>query len=232
MGDMLEKNCPTKEDLHLFLNRATSAEQKDEIELHLASCEGCRRNLSAIFAQSISEMEQFKAPENLVEQVKRLPEERAFAEEKADAQTIPTPWHRQNFFQIALAAGLLVCAGLFGLYFLQIQETAGVPDDVFRNGSGNKKAIKLLTPPENARAAFEKVLFNWSEIAEVKDYTLILSDAKGDIIKEIKTEETNLKTTGAELGLSKGQTYYWQIRAKLKDGLNSESETRKLRITN
>ena len=65
-----------------------------------------------------------------------------------------------------------------------------------------------------------------------KKYTLVLSDEKGDIIKELSTEKTQIETTISDLGMVKENRYFWHIKAKLTNGLFSESETRKIFVVN
>jgi hypothetical protein len=225
---MLEEICPNKDSLNLFLAGETSALQRDEIESHLAGCADCRRDLSAIFSESINNSQNFKAPESLVEKVKTLPNKDLHAEleDNTSTQTAQVPWYRQNFFQIAFAASLLVFIGFYGFYYWQFQQTSNT-DDIFRNGTSNRNSIQLITPQNNLDISTEKIEFSWSKINDAKNYTLILSDEKGDIFKEIKTEKLNIETTVFDLGLTEGKHYFWQIRAKLSDGSTSESETRK-----
>jgi hypothetical protein len=100
--------------------------------------------------------------------------------------------------------------------------------EVLRNGATDKNSIKLLTPENNANISGENIEFRWSEIQSAKNYTLVISDEKGDIFKEISTEKTQLETSISALGLVKEKRYFWHVKAKTADGLTSESESRKI----
>ncbi len=230
---MSEQNCPSKDELYLFLKEETSTEQRDEIELHLAKCANCRQNLSFTFSESFSELQDVKAPKKLVEQVKELPNKNLNLSQNGKTESNKNnsvPWYRRNLLQIAFAASLLIFAGIIGVYVLQFQNNSP-SDDVLRNGSTNKSIIQLLIPENNAEISAEEIKFTWSEIDEAKNYTLVLSDEKGDIIKEIKTDAPSIEKSFSEIGISQGRNYFWQVKAKLKDGLSSESETRKFSTT-
>ena len=199
--------------------------EKETLELHLADCADCRRNLVAAFVEKAEENQTFKTPQTLAKTVKNLPAK----ELKSNSATFFSfDWFKKNRLQIAFAAVLLVCFGFAGFYLLQNRQASN-SDDVLRGRlATNKNSIKLLAPEEGANIQAEKLEFRWSEIQNAKNYTLVISDEKGDIIKEISTEKTQIETSSSALGLTKEKRYFWHIKAKLADGLTSESESRKL----
>jgi hypothetical protein len=228
MGDMLEENCPNKDNLYFFLVGEISEKEKGEIELHLAGCADCRRDLSALFSESVNNSQNFKTPESLVEEVKKIPEKEADVEKdgKTSTQTVSAPWYSMRFVQVVFASSLIFLLGIFGIYLLQIQPDK-TPEDILRNGSSNKNSIQLVSPENDNDISDGKISFSWLKIADAKNYTLILSDEKGDIVKEIKTEMQNVEASVSELDLMAGKHYFWQIKATFADGSVSESETRK-----
>ncbi len=202
-----------------------SANEHDALELHLANCADCRRNAALMFAEKREETEIFTAPEALKETVKNLPPQKSHLEtNSASAAFDPLAWLKKNRLQIAFASVLIFCFGLVGFYVLQDRQT---PDDVLRNGAANKNSLKLLAPEDDANVSGEKIEFRWSPVPNAKTYTLILSDEKGDIIREISTEKTNLESSISELGLMTDKRYFWHVKAKFTDGSVAESDTKR-----
>lgn len=221
---MSDKHCPTQNNLEIFLSSEMPPKEKEIFQLHLADCADCRRNLVAVFVAKAEETETFKTPKSLTETVKNLPA----SESKANSVSFFSfDWLKKYRLQTAFAAVLLVCFGFVGFYFLQNRQTSDA-DDVLRNGAANKNLIKLLAPEDNANIQAENIEFRWSEMQSAKNYTLVISDEKGDIFKEIPTQLTQIETTISALGLTNGKAYFWHVKAKLADGLTSESETRKI----
>jgi len=217
------KNCLPQNNFSSFLSGAISADERDTFELHLADCADCRSNLALMFSET---PENFTAPDLLKEKVKNLPAK----ESKANSATFfSLDWLKINRFQTGFAAMLIVCCGLFGVYVWQNQAPQN-SDDVWRNGSGNKNSVQLLTPENEAKISAEKIEFRWSEMPNAKSYTLVLSVKKGDIIKEISTEKPQVETTVSALSLTKETHYFWHVRIKFTDGLTAESATRKIFI--
>jgi hypothetical protein len=228
MGDMLEEKCPNKNSLDIFLKGEMLAAERGGLEMHLAGCAVCRQRLLAIFAANAAQSENLKAPSTLIEQVKKLPEA-----EKKSSQSPPgksqkdlVPWYRQKFLQIAFASSLVLLTVALGTYFWNSQPDF-ISDDIFRDGSGNSNSIKLLSPKNNADLSGPRINFSWAEIKGARIYTLILSNEKGDIIKEIKTDKLKIEINFSEIELVQNKHYFWQVKTLLVDGSILESETRK-----
>lgn len=220
----MNKNCPTEESLQRFLSGETLGNERDTIELHLADCGDCRNNLALMFSEK-NESKNFAAPDSLKEKVKNLPEK-----PKANsASFFSLEWLKINRWQVGFATTLLVCFGLFGIYVWQNRQQNNLVD-VLRNGSGNRNSVQLLVPENEANILAEKIEFRWSEMPNAKNYTLILSDEKGDIIKEIPSEKSNLETTVSALGLATEKRYFWHVQTKFADGTTAESENRKFLV--
>lgn len=219
-------NCPTQNNLEIFLSGAMPANKGETLELHLADCADCRRNLALMFGEKASNAENFAAPAALPEKVKNLPSQESQAQINKSSFN-PFAWLKINRLQVAFATILIGCFGLVGFYFLQSRQTSN-SDDVLRKDDSNKNLLKLLAPEESANPADEKIEFRWSSLPNAKNYTLVLSDEKGDIIKEISSTQTTIETSISELGLTKDKRYFWHIKAKLTDGSVIESESRKI----
>jgi len=222
---MSEKTCPAQNGLEKFLLSEMPENQKDTLELHLAECAVCRRGLALMFSENAESTEIFETPASLIETAKNLPERKSKANA---ARGFSFDWFKTNRLRIAFAAAvLLVCFGVFGIYVVQFRQKPDA-DDVLRNGAANKNSVKLLAPETDWEISGEKIEFRWSETPNAKKYTLVLSDEKGDLFKEISTEKTQIETTASALGLTKEKRYFWHVKVKSTDGLTSESETRKL----
>lgn len=220
----MNKDCPTQDNLSKFLSGEISANERDTFELHLAECADCRSNLALMFSEK-ADVENFVAPNSLKEKAKNLPEK----SKGNSASFFSFDWLKTNRLQVGFASILLSCFALAGIYFLQNQ-TSQSSEDVLRNGTSNKTSIQLLFPEDNKSLSSEKVEFRWSQLPNVKNYTLILSDEKGDIIKEISSDKTNIETSISELGLAKNKRCFWHVKAKFMDGTISESESRKILV--
>ncbi|MEZ5346458.1 MAG: zf-HC2 domain-containing protein [Pyrinomonadaceae bacterium] len=223
---MSEKKCLNKKKLHLFLAGETSTTDKEEVESHLAECAVCRREVSAFLSENKPDQKTFETPVDLLKKVKNLPKERADDSLRRDSSS---PWFKWNFLQVAFAAGLLACFGFFGIYYLQLQQTP-TRDDTFRHGSSSQNRISLSFPIDNSELTAEDAVFRWGKIEEAKNYTVVFSDEKGDIIRVVTTDKTELSGRISEFDLRAGKYYFWQVKTRLVDGSVLESETRKLRI--
>jgi hypothetical protein len=221
---MSDKNCPTQNNLQRLLSGEMLENERDTLELHLADCVDCRNNLAVMFAEK-SEVETFAAPASLKEKVKNLPEK-----SKANsASFFSFEWLKINRLEIGFASILMIFLVFTGIYFWQNRQTAN-SDDVLRNGSANKNSVQLFAPENEANISAEKIEFHWAEMPNAKNYTLVISDEKGDIIKEISSEKAKLETTVSELGLIKEKRYFWHVKVKFADGTTSESENRKFLV--
>lgn len=220
----MKKNCPTQNEFSLFLSGEMLEEKRETVELHLANCADCRRDLALMFSENA---EIFNAPESLKEKVKNLPVKTTKAN---SASLFSFEWLKINRLQVGFASVLIVCFGVVGIYFLQNQTPAN-SDDVLRNGSSENDSIRLFAPEDAATLADEKITFRWSELPNVRTYTLIISDEKGDIIKEVSSAKPQIETSLAELGLTKEKHYFWHVKAKFIDGLTAESESRKVLVS-
>ncbi|HMS39465.1 MAG TPA: zf-HC2 domain-containing protein [Pyrinomonadaceae bacterium] len=213
----MNKNCPTQNNFQHFLAGETSSNERNMLEIHLADCADCRQNLALMFSENTAETEVFETPKSLIETVKNLP-----AKEKKSASFFSFGW-----LKIAFASALVFGMAFIGIYVLQNRQTFD-SGEVMRNGAINKTVVKLLAPENSTNLQSEKIEFRWTETQNAKSYTLVLSDEKGDIIKEFKTEKTQIETSISALGLTHNKSYFWHVKAKLADGLTSESETRKI----
>ena len=184
---MLENKCPDKDELIAFFIDGNSGEKSDGLEAHLVECEGCRTMLSTEFLDF--EIDAAQVPESLLNKVKNLPEtkdETAGRIEIVDNED-STGWFSVRFLKIALASVLVLFTGYFGMTYL-LSTTTLPTGDGLREASSDKKAILLLLPENDVVVEGEKVDFSWSPIDDEATYALVLSDEKGDIVKEIKTE--------------------------------------------
>jgi hypothetical protein len=215
------KNCPTQAEFSSFLARETAKDEREKIELHLADCADCRSGLALMFGKSA---ENFTAPAPLKEKVKNL---RADKSKAKAASFFSLDRLKTNRLPLAFASVLAVCFAFAGFYILQ-DRTVSNPADVLRNGASKNDSLTLLAPEDGANLADEKIVFRWSELPGVKNYTLVVSDEKGDIVREIPSEKPFVETSLSEIGLLKNKRYFWHVRAKFADGLTAESENRKL----
>ena len=225
---MLEKKCPSQNNLQDFLADKMLEKERDKIESHLADCADCRRNLALMFSEKNTEREVFETPKSLIETVKNLPNRQAKAN---SASFFSFAWLKINRLQVAFSMVVILSFGFLGFYVLQNRQISN-SEDVLRNDTSNKNSLKLFAPENEANLSADKIEFRWSEMPNAKKYTLVLSDEKGDIIKELSTEKTQIETTISDLGMVKENRYFWHIKAKLTNGLFSESETRKIFVVN
>lgn len=215
----MNKDCPTRENLQHFLSSEMFENERDTLELHLADCADCRRGLALMFSESA---ENFTAPDLLKETVKNLPKPKVNS-----ASFFSFDWLKINRLQIGFATVFIVCFAFAGVYIWQNQTTSN-SDDVLRNGASKNEVFKLLAPKDDVKLTGGKIMFRWSQLPNVKTYTLVISDEKGDIIEEIPSDKPQFETSVSELGLEKEKRYFWHVKAKFTDGLTAETESRKL----
>lgn len=214
---MSVKNCPTKNNPGIFLSSEIPPNEKETLELHLAECADCRRNLAFIFSEKTNETETFETPKFLVETVKNLPPKES-----------KSAFFSLGWLKIAFASAMVLSFAFIGFYFLQKLLVSS--DDVLRNDTVNRNSFELLAPENNANISGENIAFRWSAIPNAKNYTLVVSDEKGDILKELSTEKTQIETSISALNLTKEKHYFWHIRIKFTDGTTAESDNRRISI--
>lgn len=214
---MSVKNCPTQNNPELFLSSEMLPNEKETLELHLAECADCRRNLALIFSKKANETETFETPKSLIETVKNLPPKES-----------KSAFFSYSWLKIAFASVLVLGVAFVGFYVLQKPPVSS--DDVLRNDAVNRNSFELLAPENNANISGENIEFRWSAMQNAKNYSLVVLDEKGDILKEISTEKTQIQTSISALNLTKEKHYFWHILVKFADGTVAESENRKISI--
>lgn len=219
MGNILNNDCLTKEDLRLFLTADISAAEREASELHLADCQHCRRQVATMFAEDADGSDSFSAPAFLVEQVKALPDKTAIPYSQPRSSFTA----RRSFWQVAFAVSLLVCFGFAGIYFLGPKPESTT--DTLRSGSGSGGSVRLITPASGAGVSDRSLEFRWAPVPKGKSYTLVVSDETGDVVFEQATAQDAVSFDTS--GLKAGKHYFWFVRAKLENGTNLESDTAK-----
>ncbi len=226
---MFEKNCPSQNELRSFLNGDSSAHARGEMEIHLAGCPNCRRQISANYVENKQSSDQFDSPQDLINTAKDIAQKESDGEAADPLKITPTVagWRGSKGFRIAAAMCVLIFTGIFGVYLSQ-RDQVSMADDPFRNSSSRNRGIDLLFPENEKIVVSEAVKFEWNGSDGVKNYSLIFSDEKGDIVGKFETGKTSLERSLSEFGLADGRIYFWHVTAKLPDGSQLKSEFRKI----
>lgn len=225
---MSNKDCLTKSGFKSFLAGDFSPVKKDSVEMHLANCKNCRQTVAMEFADQQTSGEDYALPASLKGEVMGIPKQSHNAEDLGKSEKFG--WFKflnRRPLQVGFAALLIGGFGFVGIYLNREQP---VKEDVFRSGTLNALSLNLLMPENNSNISGKSMDFRWSAVEGAKIYTFVISDEKGDIIKEISTNDTNLSAQISELGLLSDGRYFWRVKARLIDGSVVESEIRKINV--
>jgi len=130
-------------------------------------------------------------------------------------------WFRRRLAPLAIAASLLVVAGVFGVN--EWQKRTG--DEIPRSPSGD--AEPALIAPGSPAETGATVTFIWHPVAGALRYTLELSGSSGDLLLRTSTGDTALV---APLDTIARGEHRWSVRAHMDDGSERRSEIRILRL--
>lgn len=220
MENILNNDCPTQENLQLFLSGGLQATERETLELHLPECADCRRQLALMFTENAEEKEVFAAPDFLKERMKDL------TAGKTQPQVIAFPTRRKNYFQWAIAAALIICFSTIAVYVFR-QTASPNRSETFRQGTSNANSMQLLSPADGANISAGTIEFGWTQIAGAKSYALVILDEKGDIIVQKSTTQDTFTLDISETNPTKGKSYFWFVKANLADGGTRESHIAK-----
>lgn len=77
--------------------------------------------------------------------------------------------------------------------------------------------LRLLDPTNRSIVNSDELQFSWTSVTHASSYTILLLNARGDILWEQKTTEVKL-TLPKEILLQPSGTYFWQVECLLEQG--------------
>ena len=218
-------HCLREELLRRYLAGGLAADVRGAAEEHLADCPDCCRRLASLHHANRSEPARgletaHRVPEDLKRRVRDLPRRAA---------------ERRRVRWLAAAAAVVVAS--WGA-LLWTRTASGPPPangdprgeplrgeplrgDPLRGDGGTSGPIALVPEDGTAVAAGTPILFGWTPVHEAARYTLVVVDAKGDVVARGRAEHDRLTLSDP---LSVPGTYYWYVTAELGDGTHLESE--------
>lgn len=208
--------CPPPGDLRKLLDDRGAG--RPDLESHLADCVGCRMLVAELITEPTAE---FKAPAGLVRSVMDL--------ELAEGRPIipARRGSRSGAHIFAAVIGILVLAA--GTFYLLNPAGGREKGDTFRSDTGKSGGVTLVGPADNFIVGDVAVEFVWKETPTATDYVVVVSDEKGDVIREFVSSSARISVASAEIGAESGRLYFWYVKARLIDGTRFESEVRRLR---
>ena len=126
-------------------------------------------------------------------------------------------------FGFALAASLVLVVGL-GYYSLARSRSDTV-DDLTRDGSGD---VQLIAPSSATVTRLDTLA--WRSVGGAVEYTVDVRRADGTLITRTTTADTTVALP-ATVRLDPGSDVYWGVTARLGDGSELRSATRRVRVT-
>jgi anti-sigma factor RsiW len=188
-------DCPTESELFAAVRGEGIEAERLRVLDHALKCPACRRELALLHAVSTGET--VAASRNIRER----------------------SW--KNWVPAALAASLVLVAGLAGLARLRVRTS----DEVTRAGAAAGPA--LVTPANGAAVRSGLVSFTWRSMPAVIQYTLEVDAADGTVLVSSPTRDTTLRAPIAATAVGENR---WLVRAKLQDGSEKRSEAWVLKV--
>jgi len=188
-------DCPTESELFAAVRGEGIEAERLRVLDHALKCPACRRELALL--HSVSTGETVAASRHIRER----------------------SW--KNWVPAALAASLVLVAGLAGLARLRVRTS----DEVTRAGAAAGPA--LVTPANGAAVRSGLVSFTWRSMPAVIQYTLEVDAADGTVLVSSPTRDTTLRAPIAATAVGENR---WLVRAKLQDGSEKRSEAWVLKV--
>ncbi len=222
---MRNQDCIKTEELESLADKTIAVERRQLIESHLAGCAACRGAAAALYREIRMNTESFAAPEGLKLKAASMVGNEMKPEEPGQSSLGSKPAFRWFRPIMVFASLLLVVAFGMGTYtFVRMQRET--EPDVFRDANNGRQLIEVTLPVGKSFSEGSEIYFEWKAVEGAKKYKLIVSEAGGDIIEEIETEDTKFQKALKSHGIEK--YLYFQIKTMLADGTEIESETRKI----
>ena len=123
-------------------------------------------------------------------------------------------------FGFALAASLVLVAGL-GYYTLARSRVDG---DLTRDGTGD---VQLVSPLAETNARFDSLA--WRPVPDATGYAVEVRREDGTLLTSGTTSDTTF-VLPESARIERGAVVYWGVTARLADGTELRSATRRIRI--
>jgi hypothetical protein len=105
----------------------------------------------------------------------------------------------------------------------------GSPGEGMTRG-GPPSEVAAVAPLGEVSPTAGPVSFVWHAVPSVREYSLMLTDAGGQVLWTRRAPDTVL-TLPLEVSLPRGGTYYWRVDALLSDGRSLTTSSQEFRIT-
>ncbi|MEM7586297.1 MAG: zf-HC2 domain-containing protein [Acidobacteriota bacterium] len=214
-----------------YIEDRLAAEDRLEVERHLADCESCRRELVVHFREA-----------RVAEDEARLTQQQSLSADALSADALSTDALPADVLQAALAVGeraarparwwplaavlaVAVLGGILGWVQQRSQDDAkrSQPGSVFRLEE-TPQTLELIAPSESSSLPAGPVQLRWTAVLEATEYRVWVLDASGVPLVEHPTTVNEWTWPGDPNGA------FWFVEAQLEDGSRLESEARQLRF--
>jgi hypothetical protein len=128
----------------------------------------------------------------------------------------------------ALAATVVLSAGLGGWWLTSTSRPLGAPPSTRETLRGGDAPVRLLAPLGDV-ASSARTRFIWHRVAQARDYTLVVVDQAGHEVFALTTADTAV-TLPDSVQLAPGAEYLWWVQAALSDGSTLSAVTEKIKI--
>ncbi|MGH9389329.1 MAG: hypothetical protein ACRD1Z_06910, partial [Vicinamibacteria bacterium] len=189
-------SCPDENELAAFAEGRLAEEARGRVLFHVADCGGCLDQVA--FLKSTGNLEA-RVPDRLLEQARQLPrKERG----------------RYPFRFAAAAAAVLVVSVLTPWFWSHRDGDAGNREV---RGRASAVDLEVLAPAEGEVTSRADLAFRWIALEGAVAYTATVLTDGGDPLFEQRTEGTEIDLP-SEVELSPGVSYFFWVRAHLRDG--------------
>ena len=221
--------------LEAYLADRLGAEERIELEAHVADCKQCRRRLVELHLELAEVDPAVGLPERDVARARELAGARPFGSTpgagplqpvSGSLETSPGQARRASMLPM-IAAGLAAAVlggGLWMLWDRPTPEAATAPaadGQVFRF-EATVQSLELLSPADGAVLPPGPVDLKWTPVVDAVVYWVIVLDPAGAPIARHRVEAPSWRWTDGA-----GDTF-WYVEAELADGSRLESEARRL----
>jgi len=209
--------CLTPEQLAAFHDGVLQNDERVEAEAHLAACDRCLSQLSAISRASALRSTGSDAPDSLIARAEAL-------------FTPAAPRPRRWAVPLAAAALLVLALSLV----IDLADDANTEPDLTvtpqtRYADRELLQPRLLAPAEGGLVQPSKQVFQWTEVPGTLFYDVRLVSLDGDLLLQERVEGTRWLIPGS-LQLEPGQEYFVRVDAYLSDAKYLSSEHRVFRV--
>jgi hypothetical protein len=236
-----KRNHPNEELLCAYAEGTLDPEARENLERHLAHCEGCLEIVTGLVRETrlLGAPELVAAPKELEDRVKGWVK----TPQTAETLTTYTLWGelkrlllrtfpRYAFTYKFATAALTALVVVFLSYMLVNRTSAPGRSEISTvRGLAQMEVSNLLTPKGEVTTG-DELTFRWNTRDDADFYEIAVMDFEtGESILRDSSVLPEIAVETREIGLKPGTTYYWMVRYHLRDGRVLESGPQNFKLT-